>query len=131
MGKSPWGRTRQPTPVFLPRESYGQRSLAGYSPWGLKESDTSETTERTRCINTQWTITQPQKKKKQIMPLAATWMDLEIIIPSEVSQRKTNTIWYHLHVESSKMIHMNLYTKQKQAHRRRKQTYSYQRGKRG
>ena len=65
------------------------------------------------------------------MPLAATWMDLEIIIPSEVSQRKTNTIWYHLHVESSKMIHMNLYTKQKQAHRRRKQTYSYQRGKRG
>ena len=29
----------QPTPVFLPRESHGQRSLAGYSPWGRKESD--------------------------------------------------------------------------------------------
>ena len=26
-------------PIFLPGESHGQRSLAGYSPWGLKESD--------------------------------------------------------------------------------------------
>ena len=43
-------------------------------------------------------------KKKKIMPLAAIWMDLEIIILSEVSQRKTNTIWYHLHV-ASKMWH--------------------------
>ena len=32
----------QPTPVFLPRESIGQRRLVGYSPWGLKESDITE-----------------------------------------------------------------------------------------
>ena len=38
--------------------------------------------------------------KKEIMPFAATWMDLEIIILSEVSQTKTNTIWYRLYVES-------------------------------
>ena len=31
-----------PTPVFLPGESHGQRSLAGNSPWDLKESDTTE-----------------------------------------------------------------------------------------
>ena len=31
-----------PTPVFLPRESHGRRSLVGYSPWGRKESDTTE-----------------------------------------------------------------------------------------
>ena len=30
------------TPVFLPREFHGQRSLTGYNPWGLKESDISE-----------------------------------------------------------------------------------------
>ena len=36
----PW----QPTPVFLPGESHGQRSLAGYSSWGHKELDTAEVT---------------------------------------------------------------------------------------
>ena len=30
------------TPIFLPGESHGQRSLEGYSPWGCKESDTTE-----------------------------------------------------------------------------------------
>ena len=38
-----WRRKWQPTPVFLPGKSYGQRSLAGYSPWGGKESDTVST----------------------------------------------------------------------------------------
>ena len=38
-GRFPWRRKWQPTPVFLPRESHGQRSLAGYSPWGCKELD--------------------------------------------------------------------------------------------
>ena len=32
------------TPVFLPGESHGQRSLVGYSPWGCKESNTTEAT---------------------------------------------------------------------------------------
>ena len=44
VGKIPWRRAWQPTPGFLPEESFGQRSLAGYSPWGLKESDTTEAT---------------------------------------------------------------------------------------
>jgi len=42
VGKIPWRREWQHTPVFLPGESHGQRSLAGYSPWGRKESDTTE-----------------------------------------------------------------------------------------
>ena len=41
-------------------------------------------------------------KKSEIMPFAATWMDLEIIILSEVSQTNKNIIWYHLYVESKK-----------------------------
>ena len=42
VGKIPWQRTWQPTPVFLPRESHGQRSLMGYSPQGHKELDTTK-----------------------------------------------------------------------------------------
>ena len=41
-GKIPWRRKRQPTPVVLPGESHGQRNLVVYSPWGRKESDTTE-----------------------------------------------------------------------------------------
>ena len=40
--KIPWRRAWQPTPVFLPGESHGQRSLVGYSPQGCKELDTTE-----------------------------------------------------------------------------------------
>ena len=40
--KIPWRRKEQPTPIFLPRKSHGQRSLAGYSPWSCRESDTTE-----------------------------------------------------------------------------------------
>ena len=36
VGKILWRRTWQPTPVFLPVESHGQRSLADFNPWGLK-----------------------------------------------------------------------------------------------
>ena len=38
----PWRKEWQPIPVFLPGECPGQRSLAGYSPWGRIESDTTE-----------------------------------------------------------------------------------------
>ena len=42
VGKIPWRKKWLPTPVFLPEEAHGQRSLAGYSPWGCKESDITE-----------------------------------------------------------------------------------------
>ena len=42
VGKILWRRKWQPTPVFLPGEFHGQRILAGYSPWGHKESDRTE-----------------------------------------------------------------------------------------
>ena len=41
-GKVPWRRAWQPTPIFLPGEFHGQRSLAGYSPWDCRESDMTE-----------------------------------------------------------------------------------------
>ena len=42
LGRFPWRREWQPTPVFLCGEYHGLRSLVGYSPWGCKESDTTE-----------------------------------------------------------------------------------------
>ena len=48
LGFDPWvgellrRRKWQPTPVFLPGEFHGQRSLVGYSPWGQKELDVTE-----------------------------------------------------------------------------------------
>ena len=41
-GEDPWRKEWLPTPVFLPGEFHGQRSLAGYSPWDHKESGTTE-----------------------------------------------------------------------------------------
>ena len=39
VGKIPWRRKWQPTPVLLPGKFHGWRNLVGYSPWGHKESD--------------------------------------------------------------------------------------------
>ena len=62
VGKIPWRRQWQPTPVFLPRKFHGQRSLAGCSPWGNKKLDTTEHV----CINTHtqsWKILKLNKCK--------------------------------------------------------------------
>ena len=48
-----WNRAWLPTPVFLPWESHGQKSLAGYSPWGCKESDKTEVTQQA-CPHSIW-----------------------------------------------------------------------------
>ena len=53
LGRSPGAEYGQPTPVFLPGESHGQRSLVGYSSWGHKELDTTEATLHT-CITHLW-----------------------------------------------------------------------------
>ena len=71
-------------------------------------------------------------KKNETMPFAATWMDLESIILSEVSQTEKDK--YHTIILICGiyiMIQMDLFTKQKQTHRLRKQTYGYQRRKLG
>jgi len=44
VGKIPWRRKWQPTPLFLPGKSHGQRSLEDYSPQGCKETDTTDHT---------------------------------------------------------------------------------------
>ena len=58
--KIPWSRKWQPTPVFLPGKFHGQRSLAGYSPWGHKESDTTEHTAHRTSSPLFWIYTHTQ-----------------------------------------------------------------------
>ena len=48
--KIPWRRAWQSTPVFLPGESHGQRSLGDYSSWSRKESDTTEQLTLSLCL---------------------------------------------------------------------------------
>ena len=67
----------------MPGEFHGQRSLAGYSPWGRKESDMTE--KLTVSLVILLTI-----KKSEIMPFATIWVDLEIITLSEVNQKDSH-----------------------------------------
>ena len=63
------------------------------------------------------------------MPFAATWMQLEVIL-SEVSQTEKNKHHYITYMWNLilKTMEVNVFTKQKQTHRHRKEIYSYQRG---
>ena len=60
--KISWRRAWQPTPVFLPGESHGQRSLEGYSPRGHTESHTTEATKYT-CTCSLQTFLRPQNSE--------------------------------------------------------------------
>ena len=51
VGKIPWRKKWQPTPVFLPGEFHGQRSLLGYSSWGHKEADMTEGINNNKITN--------------------------------------------------------------------------------
>jgi len=52
VGKIPWRRAWQPTPVFLPGKSPGQRSLVGYGSWGCKEWEKLKGLSMQACILT-------------------------------------------------------------------------------
>ena len=80
VGKIPWRRAWQPTPVSLPGESHGQRSLAGYSPWGGKESDRTERLTHTHTVLT------PQPGIKPI-PYALKGLDGSYPAPRPLESR--------------------------------------------
>ena len=66
--------------------------------------------------------------KNEILPFATTWMDLKGITLSEISQRKTNTVWCFSYMKSKKCNKLVNITKKKQTHRYREQTSGYQWG---
>ena len=66
-------------------------------------------------------------KKKKIMSFAVMWIGLEIIILSEINQAEKDKYYISLIWGNLKKLKMNLFSKQNQTNRHRKQAYSYQR----
>ena len=62
----PWRREQLPTPVFLPGEFHGQRSLVGYSPWGCRESDTTEQLTLSLSKQQKFILTRVWRQKSKI-----------------------------------------------------------------
>ena len=72
-----WRREWQPTPVFLPAESHGQRRLARYSPSGRKQSDTTEATEHVHVGNCIDRVgSRPKSQRRQ-------WHPTPVFLPGE------------------------------------------------
>ena len=69
VGKIPWRRKWQPTPAFLLGKSHGQRSLVGCSPWGHKESGTTERLTLTLIQYISWKYTDKLKIQTLKQPL--------------------------------------------------------------
>ena len=75
---------------------HGQRSLVGYRPWGHKQPNMTEHAHTHTLLRQHW---------NEIVPLAEMWMDLEIFIQSEVSQKEKNEYCIILlYVEPRKMV---------------------------
>ena len=121
---------------ILAWEVPSQRSLVGYSPWGHKGVGYDLATKQQQnphilflpCILLLpcWTFTHTGSPGDKVTSL---WMEkqksLEGIMLSETSQRKTNTEWHHLHVESKNYNKLVNITQNKQLHRSREQTTGY------
>ena len=82
--KIPWRRKWQPAPIFLPRESHGPRSLAGYSPWGCKELDMAEwlSTNTHEVLQMVWL--------NEMLHVAALEQRLPVMLSSKGEVRTTN-----------------------------------------
>ena len=90
------------SPVFLPGESHGQKSLVGYSPWGCKESEVTEVTEhaRTHTHTEKWCETKPGHAKAEgahwaemgpgEAPLGHTWAETSEV-RTQASERPRRT----------------------------------------
>ena len=79
-----WRRKWQPTPVFLPGESHGQRSPAGDGPWGRRESDTTEAIKHAHKLSQ--LAPSPCDRSKVVEARAHFWMTLSQCPSMQVRQ---------------------------------------------
>ena len=94
VGKIPWRREWQPTPVFVPVKSHGWRSLAGYSPWGSQESDTTERLRTHHCL--WYWVTPPalgQGAPSQCVPLTPSFSSSQVHSSQGTFSWEMNTIF--------------------------------------
>ena len=82
--KIPWQKAWQPTLVFLPGKSHGQRSLVGYSSWGHKELETTEGWSRHTRTHTQSAFSEAFDKVTKILFLEC----MKIFITKERKEKK-------------------------------------------
>ena len=118
IGKVLWRRKWQPTPVFLPGKSHGQRSLVGYSPWCHKESDTTEHAHRTDyvlllriavylgfCHLQHEKLTNFWMCKFTVLPVVPTWLSRE-----GCSQRDVSCLYWHHQALWQSLTHLKRHT---------------------
>ena len=132
VGKIPWRRKWQPTPVFLPGESHGRRSLVGYSSRGRKESDTTERL-HFQMLNrgivkfchvlimkvffflqvfVKKTIMQSFKRIRQFSTYRSEWLRMQILEPCYLRSNSSLTTYQFLALQSCSSItlsHKNSY----------------------
>ena len=93
LGKIPWKRKWQPTPVFLTGKSHGQRSLVGYSPRDCKKSEVTEQQSIAHIVEYYSAL-----KRREILTCATIQINLENFILSEIStSQKGMYIRFHLY----------------------------------
>ena len=115
LGKIPWRREWLSTPVFLPGEFYGQRSLAGYRPWGHEESDMTEATKHMKYTNSKslvWLGFRCIHTHTKV-PNSWSWR-LRTLLKAPFVQLKLPLIpdWWYKTLTSSHYIHLYIYLKQ-------------------
>ena len=98
--KIPGRRKWQPTPVFLPGKSHGQRSLVGYSPWGRKRVGHDLVNKKQQQIIIYIFLKIPVDtikqdiKRNEFEPVLVRWMKLKPVMQSEVKSEREKQ--YHI-----------------------------------
>ena len=103
IGKSPWRRAWQPTLVFLPGESHGQRSLTVYSPWGRTDSDTTGVIEP-KIVLRSW---QGMREKTQEEEKPEETAELKAVI---TRQRQEKIEWKRQQSQKHKRGHWKMFS---------------------
>ena len=90
----------QPTPIFLPGKSHGQRSLAGYSPWGREELDMTETKQQQQGKSSTKILTLTKEIRedlnKEVMDLNTPYVKMSIVLNEFINSAQSQSNYLNL-----------------------------------